>query len=163
MIIDDLIDQFCTYYHSHENKHIFFYYDPSGNNSQANSTLTYAEQVCSLLVKKGWTVQQMTYWHKQEQHDIKHMLWNNIMNDYNQDYPNVRFNSNNCRELLISMQNAPAIQGNKSAIRKDKKSEKKKGFDQAHATHFSDAADVIIVGMFQNKLGDSFIPQAEIR
>jgi hypothetical protein len=162
-IIDDLIDEFCRYYEQHQNKHIFFFYDPSGNNSQANSTMTYADQVSALLIKKGWTIQPMTYWHKQEQHNIKHMLWNNIMNEDNSDYPNVRFNSNNCRELLISMQNAPAVQGNRASIRKDKSSEKRKGFDQAHATHFSDAADVIVVGMFQNKLGDSFIPEAEIR
>lgn len=162
-IIDDLVNDFCDYYSNHINKHIFFYYDPSGNNSQANSTATYAEQVITLLNKKGWTVQSMTYWNKQENHEIKHLLWNNIMNEENEEFPNIRFNSNNCRELLISMQNAPAIQGNKASIRKDKSSEKRKGFDQAHATHFSDAADVIIVGMFQHKLGDTFIPDAMIR
>lgn len=162
-IIDNLINDFCDYYEAHENKHIFFYYDPSGNNQQANSTMTYAEQVCAQLIKRGWTVQTMTYWNKQEMHGIKYLLWNNLLNEQNDEYMNIRFNSNNCRELLISMQNAPTTSSMKNAIQKDKSSERRKRFDQAHATHFSDAADVIIVGMFQHKVGDNYMPSAEIR
>jgi hypothetical protein len=162
-IIDHLIKEFCDYYEAHQNKHLFFYYDPSGNNIQANSTMTYADQVMNQLMKRGWAVQSMTNWNKQEDHSLKHLLWVNIMNEENYDYPGVRFNSNNCRELLISMQNAPTVRGGKDAIRKDKSSERKKGMDQAHATHFSDAADVIVVGMFSHKLSSTFMPLAEIR
>jgi hypothetical protein len=163
LIIDDLINDFCDYYQDHENKHIYFFYDPSGNNSQANSRMTYSDQVESMLVKKGWSVQKMTFWRKQEGHAIKFMLWNNLLNEENSEFPNVRMNGNNCRELLISMQNAPAKMDTKDGILKDKSSERRKGFDQAHATHFSDTADVIVVGMYQNRVSNQFIPLAEIR
>jgi hypothetical protein len=155
-IIDNLIeDEFIPYYKEHTNKLIYMWYDPSGNVSQANSRKTFAEQVAEILRKNGWNVQLMTYWKNNELHDAKYRLWINMLGEKDSALPLVRFNRSNCKELLISMSNASAKAGRDSSIRKDKSSERRKGFDQAHATHFSDAADIVVVGMFLNKIQSS--------
>lgn len=150
--IDDLVDDFCEYYQAHKNKTMRLWYDPSGNNKNANSRLTFAQQVRERLSSKGWTVELMTNWNNQESHEVKYKLWINILSGEDPKYPQVSFNKSNCQELWVSMTNAGAKQGVKAAIQKDKSSERKKGFAQEHATHFSDAADVVIVGMFQHRM-----------
>jgi hypothetical protein len=151
-IIDHLMNDFADYYAAHRNKIVYFWYDPTGNLSVANSKITYAEQAAKILKARGWQVYKMTQGNHNVPHLSKHNLWNKLLDEGNKEYPNVRFNRSNCRELWISMTTAPAKQGKNEAIKKDKSSEGKKGVDQAHATHFSDAADVIMVGKHLNKL-----------
>jgi hypothetical protein len=150
--IDDLVDEFCDYYAGHQHKVMKLWYDPSGNNKNANSRVTFAQQVRERLVLKGWDVELMTKWNNQESHEVKYKLWINVLSGEDPKYPAVSFNKSNCQELWISMTNAGAKQGVKASIQKDKSSERKKGFAQEHATHFSDAADVVIVGMFQHRM-----------
>lgn len=164
LIIDDLVAKFVKYYEHHQNKVLNLWYDPSGNNAQANSKRTYAQQVQELLNAAGWTVNLMTRWNNQESHTLKYRLWQNLLKGTDPKYPIIKINKHNCQELWISMTNAPAKQGYNEAIKKDKSSEKKKGFDQAHATHFSDAADVIVVGMFLHFLNQQqSVPDVSIR
>jgi len=148
-IIDDLIEhQFHPYYKTRKNKVIYFWYDASGNVSQANSRKTYAEQVMAILRSLGWTVRPMTRSNYNEKHDVKYRLMAEILQENNPKYPRIRMNRTNCRELIISIVSAPAKAGTKSKIQKDKRSEKSKVIPQEHATHFSDTFDVIVVGMF---------------
>lgn len=152
-IIENLInDEFVPYYEQHINKKIYLWYDPAGNTSVANARQTYAEEVVDLLTKAGWQVEKMTSPHGfNEQHTLKFKLWNDVLKERDDKYPVVRFNKSNCQELWISMTQAPAKQGNNHAIQKNKNSERNKKVDQAHATHFSDAVDLIVVGMFMDK------------
>lgn len=152
-IIEDLInDEFIPYYEAHINKKIYLWYDPAGNTSVANARLTYAQEVVGLLQSKGWMVETMTSPHGyNEQHTLKYKLWNDILKERDDKYPKIRFNKSNCQELWISMTQAPAKQGSNEAIQKNKNSERNKKMDQAHATHFSDAVDLIITGMFMDK------------
>lgn len=153
-IINDLIAEFVRYYQHHQNKVLFLWYDATGNNRQANASLTYAQEVKQQLEQHGWRVQLMTESRKNESHLTKYQLWNKILGETS-SLPIVRFNRYNCQELWISMTNAPASQGHNEAIRKNKASERNKNLQQEHATHFSDAADVIIVGMFASNLQNS--------
>lgn len=162
--IDDLVDDFCEYYAAHKNKTMRLWYDPSGNNKVANSKITFAQQVAQRLILKGWSVDLMTKWNNQESHEVKYKLWLNILSGEDPKYPAVSFNKSNCQELWISMTSAPAKQGLKVSIQKDKSSEKKKGFAQEHATHFSDAADLVIVGMFEQRMySHSSLPPNQTR
>lgn len=153
-IIDNLIeDEFIPYYEPHENKEIYLWYDPSGNVKVPNSNNTYADEVCDLLRKHGWTVRRLTsptgY---NELHDRKYRLWIDVLQEKKTDiYPVIRINSTNCSELWISLTRSPAKQGLKQAVKKDKGSERSKKIKQEHATHFSDTADFQIVGMYMNR------------
>lgn len=152
-IIDHLIDdEFAPYYRKHRNKKIYLWYDATGNNKQANERRTYAQQLKDKLQEHGWTVQLMTERRDNESHLTKYQLWNALLKGDDPRMPKILFNKSNCNELWISMTTAPAKQGQRSAIQKDKSSERNQKMDQEHATHFSDAADVIIVGMFVHLL-----------
>ena len=152
-IVDDLIDEFVKYYKHHAKKVLHLWYDPTGNLKTATSRKTTAEQVRERLTKKGWRVQLMTQGVMNELHENKYNLWNNILKEEEgENYPKFSMNMRNCKELWISMSNAPAKIGLREAIKKDKSSERNKSVDQAHATHFSDAMDVIIVGMYKDRL-----------
>lgn len=156
-IIDDLIkEEFLPYYepHKNRNKRIYLWYDPSGNVKQANSRLTYAQQARNILVENGWDVQLMTRGQSNESHEKKYLLCNNLFQEADAKYPKIRFNKYNCKELIVSIKLAPAKKGTNVAIQKDKKSEKSKKIPQQHATHFSDAFDVLIVGLYMRLQSD---------
>lgn len=152
-IVDDMIDEFIRYYEGFPTKELYLWYDPTGNIRTANSRDTVAQQVKKRLNDEGWDVYLMTQGSSNELHEHKHNLWNNILKEEQPDvYPKIMFNKSNCNELWISMTNAPAKKGLHDAIKKDKSSERSKKTPAEHATHFSDAADVIITGMFNELL-----------
>jgi hypothetical protein len=73
-----------------------------------------------------------------------------------QGLPAIEINENNCDDLIISLENAPAIPGNKpNTIIKDKRSEKSKTTPQEHATHFSDTLTSHSSGGTASKSSDS--------
>jgi hypothetical protein len=152
LIIDDLVRKFVKYYAPRKNKQIMLWYDPTGNINTANSRITFAEQVVQQLTAAGWQVRSMTTGRANELHESKYNLWNNILKEDSEGYPSFSMNRKNCKELWISMTSAPAIVGRSESIKKDKKSERNKSVQQEHATHFSDAADIVIVGMYKELL-----------
>lgn len=140
------IEQFIPYYQHHRNKRIILWYDRNGNSKLANSKLTFAEQAQKILREAGWEVELMSRG-LDPYHQDKYMLWNVLLAEKSTRLPVIRFNRSKCKHVIISMQNAPAsdIKG----IQKVKKSERKKDFPQEEATHFSDAADIIVYGKFR--------------
>jgi hypothetical protein len=145
-ILDNLFkDEFIPYYQHHGHKVIHFWYDRNGNSKIANSDLTFFEQARNILEDAGWHVIPMSRG-LDPFHQDKFMLWNLLLKEDDNRLPVVRFNKAQCKNLLISMQTAPAK--DLKGITKDKKSERKKDFPQEEATHFSDAADIIVYGKF---------------
>ena len=158
-ILDDVVNDFADYYKHHKEKHVFMWYDSSGNISQANSRRTYAEQARDILFKRGWRVTMMTIGNRNADHSLRYKLWNNILAEENPKYPTIRFNSSNNKELWISMTNTPAKRGRTQIIQKDKSSERKKSVSQQHATHGGDAIDVMVFGKYSHLLtGGGFMP-----
>lgn len=150
-ILDDVIaEEFIPYYEPHKStcNKIYLWYDPSGNVKQANSRKTYAEQAADILKIAGWSVQFMVRNQYNELHEKKFQLCTELFGEEKLKYPRIRFNKSNCKELIKSIELAPAKKGTKVKIQKDKKSERNKKIPQQHATHFSDAFDVLIVGLY---------------
>jgi hypothetical protein len=79
----------------------------------------------------------------------KYLLWNKLVNSNGIDCPLVEFNRHNCKELLVSMLQAPAEQ-KKGKVGKDKTSEKNKNIPQEEATHLSDTADLIVCDLLED-------------
>lgn len=159
-ILDDLMtEEFIPYYKHHRNKVVYMWYDSSGNVGVANSRNTYAEQAKEKLEEAGWVVHLMTITRVNVMHDTKYYVLVKLLKG-EAPYPTVKINKSNCKELLISMTNAPAKMGANETIKKDKSSERKKGLDQSHATHLSDAFDVIMFGMYAHyqESKQDFIP-----
>lgn len=160
-IIDDLAKEFTHYYSPHAQKEVMFYYDRTGDDKQANSRITMAEQFAKVLRNAGWTVHVMSHGEREADHESKHLLWNLILSEREPNAPKIRINRNNCKELIISMENAEAYENSKGAIKKNKKPERNKSLNQAHTTHFSDAADIPIWRLFKNLLNTNRFNVAE--
>lgn len=150
-IADDLVDEVCLYYKPKINKEIFLWYDSNGNHRQANSKYTLAQETRNRFASHGWTCHLMTKGGKNPYHHDKFILYNKILAEDQYGLPRLRINKVNCKNTIISMENAPA-KNPKGEILKDKKSERSKTILAEHATDHSDAVDNIIWGECSGKL-----------
>lgn len=152
-IIDDLIDdEFTPYYSSHGKKVIHLYYDRNGNNRQANSKLTMAEQAIAAFKRNGWKVVVKTPPTLDPPHNEKFVVVNYLLRyGGTKGLPNIRINMHNAYDLTVSLEDAPAKEGSKG-IQKDKSSERSKVIPQEHATHLSDAFDLAIYWRYKDKV-----------
>jgi hypothetical protein len=142
-MIDDVIDNFCNYYQYHRVKTVFFYKDKYGDERQANSSLTYNDQAIKRLQKKGWNVAVIEYAGKEPPHHEKYLMWGNILAEKDPLLPRLRINGNNCKFLIIAMNNTKVVEKD-NKFSKDKSSEhKNSGVPQEEATHSTDAIDKI--------------------
>jgi hypothetical protein len=141
IMIYELVDQFCSYYHHQSNKTVLFYHDRYGDNKLPNDSKSFNEQAVDRLQKNGWSVVHKLHRGMEPPHHDKYLLWGNILKEADIKYPKVRFNGNKCKYTLISMNNTRVIE-KEGKFKKDKSSEKKdSGVLPEEATHFGDAAD----------------------
>jgi hypothetical protein len=145
----DLIIEFIEYYDVHKAScnDIYLYHDRSGYNTQANSTTTLAMDVQIQLEAAGWNVINMTPESNNPDHVLKYRLINALLAEDDYTLPKVRINSDNCPNLIISMENAP-VKLNKDGFEKDKASERSTVIKQEHATHLSDTLDYNLYWQF---------------
>lgn len=157
-IIDDLIDEeFAPYYEDKKraNNVIEFYQDRNGNNKQPNSRFTYAEQAIAALKRNGWKViVKVRKGMENPGHNEKYLVVNYLLRyGGTQGLPVVEINENNCANLIVSLENAPALEGKQpNTVVKDKSSEKSKTLPQEHATHFSDTFDIPIYHRYRKQV-----------
>ncbi len=146
----ELANKFCNYYRHHKCKEVDFHYDPSGNNTNANSVKTFAQEFAEILRSKGWRVIMCSLGKNNIAHSRKHRLWSAVLKERNgmctdDRLKGYRVNRTNCPESIISMANAP-LKVTKGAFEKDKSSERKDDtIAPQHATHFSDCDDIYMV------------------
>lgn len=137
-IIDDLVDNFDGYYKYHENKVLYLWGDKSGNKREANSKLTYFQQIQKRLESKPkrWRVIRKDI--GDIDHLERHRFINIILREEDPRLPRIRINQNNCKDLRIALESA----GMKVTGKKDKSSENpKSGVKPEQSTHGTDAFD----------------------
>lgn len=149
---DDLAHRIGKYYQNHESKYIVLCYDAQGNHKTGNTRNTRAEQFADILRSYGFIVTKMTVVMKNPEHEGKMILWQKLMDDTIDTFPNFRINKTNAKNLFVSMQNTPVRKrGNK--IEKDKTSEQRLPKSKQYlATHLGDSADYIVTTLYLKKL-----------
>jgi hypothetical protein len=142
VMIDELVDNFCTYYQHHRKKELIYFRDRYGDNRQPNAknSKPYNEQAIQRLEKSGWSVTSRQHKGMEPPQHEKYLLWQNILKSDNPIYPKLIFNGKNCKYTLISMNNT-AVREKDGRFEKDKRSEYRKNVLPEEATHFSDAVD----------------------
>ena len=144
VMIDDVIDEFCEYFRFHNDRTVIYYKDKYGDERQANSTKTYNQQAIDRLKRKGWNVILKEEKAKEPPHHEKYLLWSNVFKENNDKFPIVRINGNNCKYLVIAMQNTK-VKEKDGKFAKDKSSENSKSSTPVEeATHSTDAADKLL-------------------
>lgn len=147
--IQDLANKFCDYYQYHKDKFVNLPYDQTAYAGHGAFDSTYLDEFINVLQNRGWTVNSINIG-QTKQHEFRYLLWNDILAESGK-YSPIRFNAHNTEYLVISMLQAPVKQG-KRGFEKDKSSEKDRiNTPQEEATHFSDAADTLVVWKFGNE------------
>ena len=137
--------KFCNEYKGHRNT-VQVYGDRNGNNKQANSELTYYEQILRMLRANKFNCELMVRNRLDPFHQLKHFVINQLLRENDKNLPRIRINQNKCKSTIISLQATPIT----SDFKKDKSSEKDTSLPQEKATHFSDAFDNYYVVKYQH-------------
>jgi hypothetical protein len=150
-LLDDLfIEQFIPYYYPHQEKVIYLYGGHDGNNRLPNSSKTLFQQVEDLLREHGWSVHLMTRGAAATHYD-KYLLINAMLKGHSK-LPVIRINEHNNQDLIVSLERAEARESvNGNGVDKNKSSERNQSILQQHATHMSDAFDIPLLSMFNDK------------
>jgi len=161
VMILDLVDQVCAYYHHHPTKSILYFKDKYGDSRQPNvkNSQSYNDQAIERFVYHKWKVEIKSHKGQEPPQHDKHLLWINILKGQDIRYPKVIFNGKNVKFTLISMNNTKVIERN-GKFDKDKSSERSKKILPEEATHFGDAADKRIwtkYGNIINKRSTTFV------
>lgn len=139
----DVVQDFCDYYSEHQKKEVNYFYDHTAVHKDAVRTTTYAEEVQKVLIKNGWKV-NMIYCGQAPKHETKKLFFEILFKEQPpMKYPRVRLNLDNCKYLIVSIEQAEAIDG-RDGQKKDKSSEKKLKVPEEEATHGSDAFDTLV-------------------
>lgn len=149
-LISLLVDDLAEAYKGHKNL-VEIWGDRNGNNRQANSALTYYEEIMAMLRKKGFhPVLKVQPGLLDPAHITRHYVANRLLSGKEKSVPKVLINQNKCKPLIISLQTAPVT----IDFKKDKKSEDpKSGTAPEHATHFSDCFDNYYVKKYLTRFG----------
>lgn len=154
LTLHDLATKFCDYYEAKTLKHVNFYYDHTAMYKDAARTTTFADEMSSCLIKRGWTVNRI-YVGQAPKHATKFLFFSIAhREDGTTNLPALRYNKNNCEKLIISIEQAGAVEGSEGT-EKDKRPERKEKQDQTEATHHSDAHDTLIYFKFRSRLNTS--------
>lgn len=158
-ILSDLIDEFCDYYDHHNCKEVHYYYDHTAVGTDSSRLESLSDIVTDQLVKRGWRVFRHNIG-QQPRHDTRYRMWGAVLKESDAKFKPVRFNRENCKSVLTSMQLA-GVRVGKNGFEKDKRSEANKAIPQEDATHLSDAMDTLYIGKFQFNYGYA-VPMTEI-
>lgn len=154
--IKDNAKKFCDYYAAHAKKEIWFYYNNTAIAENAIGTQTFAEEYAEVFRANGWSVRLVYVGQAWSHAYLYNFLGKLFIGD--SQMPKISFNAHRCSDLIISMEMAPVKQKEKE-FAKDKASEKSKLVKPEHATHFSEAFDTLMQGMFTEVLQKKrFIP-----
>ena len=146
---ESLLLSWCVYYKPHRNKVITYWYDQTAKGKDPRVAEYYIE-VSKTLRAHGWVVIEMDIG-AQPSHDDRYKFFKIAHGEQHPDLPKFRYNRNNAKWLIISINNADMIQGRKG-FEKKKADEKNHDIDQRTTTHFSDAGDTVGVGKYGHLL-----------
>lgn len=156
----ELVNDFCDYYQSHNNKTVIFYYDATalGSNFAVNDQ-DFHWVVVDEFEKRGWEVESV-YLGAPMRHDEKYLLINRGFAGQQRLMP--IFNRQNNDDLILAMQSAGVVRG-RNGFRKDKGGEKLAESEEdllEHRTDGTDAFDTLYIGC--EKFPQSSTPMASI-
>ena len=150
-VLDDLIDDFCTYYKHHDTHHVNYFYDHTANVTDSTRLETLADLVTKRLEHNNWQVTRIDIG-QQPMHATRYRMWEIVLSERDERFIPVRFNKINCESVLTSMQQT-GVRVGKNGWEKDKRTEQNSAVKPEDAPHLGDAMDTLYIGKFNTRYG----------
>lgn len=144
--MEQAVDKWSNYYRYMKNRTVYFWFD----HTILDVRHRLLEDIIEALQKRGWVVHKC-YIGKTDGHTTRYTAIQTVMQENGGSDWIVRFNRDNCKDLLLSMYQAPSIESERG-FKKNKKSERDSNFPANEATHYSDAWDTLFVGLVYSKV-----------
>ena len=119
-ITDDVVKEFCRYYKTHKNKIVYLYGGSDGNKRIYNSHNTLYQDIERILHEHGWIAINQSQ-PREIHHQDKYIFYNQYLSENFDHLPYLRINKENCKELIISMEEADVLP---DQFKKDKRPER---------------------------------------
>jgi len=144
--LTDVVNDWCDYYHYHPRKDVIYYYDSTAIASTPMGVESFADEVISVLTKRGWNVHG-EYIGQPMKHQLKHNHIDRALKG-DPEYLFPSFNKHNNEYLWLAMEQTGIKQG-RNGFEKDKDLEKKLDSPDSpdeYKTHITDAWDTLFIG-----------------
>ncbi len=142
--MEDGIALLCEKYKDHQKKVVHYIYDHTAIARNPLKT-TYFSEFIRMFEVRGWHVIPH-YIGSAPDHDIKFEIIKRILETEGDNA--VMFNEIEAAQLLVSMENTPA-KLSKGKTEKDKSSETNPDWPPEDSTHFGDAFDMLVYGVYE--------------
>ncbi len=150
-VLDDLIDEFCTYYHYHDQHSVNYYFDNTAKVTDATRLHSLSDAVVERFRHNGWYVNSIDIG-QQPMHETRYRMWEAVLKERDERFMPIRFNREGCEALLVSMQQTKTRQG-KNGFEKDKRTELNSSVKPQDAPHLGDALDTLYIGKYKHDYG----------
>lgn len=148
--LNELVDKFHKRYGQHGFKFVRLWGEPRGHDKQATGPSIY-ETLRKLFEAKGWMVEIRAHAGRTTNHLERHHAINDLLAETFPGLPKIRFNEENCKDVIIAMQTTEITPD----FRKNKSKEKLRDFPQEHAPHYTDTVDYYLMDKHGWQLEDS--------
>lgn len=142
----ELVADFCDYYKEHKKKYVRLWGEPRGNDRQPDSEPLF-HRARSYFESHGWTA-EICATHIAADHVARYNLMSTLFDESDDNYPIVRINANNCKNLILVLQTTDI----KDDLKKDKHKEKDPNFPQEQAPHLGDCLDNFMTQCYNHLL-----------
>lgn len=145
--------EFNTYYKYYYLKEVIIYYDHTHIAENPVSDENPLDEFTDELEAMGWNVTRY-FIGVTPSYRKRYMLWGHLFNGHpisEREFYSVMFNKDNTTVMRTAFETTKTLLGGKTGFEKDKRMEKKEGFNQQEAPHYTDATDTLIVGMIKRR------------
>lgn len=143
----ELVNDICTTYKSHKTKTARIWGEPRGHDKRPDGPPLF-ESVKRYFNANGWQVEVVVPpGYKTDAHVDRRQFMNEVLEEERPDLPKLRFNEDECKNMIIVMQTVVANEKGQ----KIKTMEKDRDYPQEHAPHFSDLTDYYMILKYSSK------------
>lgn len=147
--LEECVRKFIFYYRNRKNKTVNYYHDHTSIQGDAAGRQYFRDRVVNLLQKYGWSV-DVRYLGQLKQQTVRYSLFQKIWGNES-NLPNLLINKPKCEELVEAIRRTETKSGRGDSMKKDKERiERDKNYPQEYAPHFTEAMDILIVGVFRD-------------
>lgn len=148
----NLVDDFCHTFRNQREKRVALWGDRTGLNANEIDEANLFDKIKARLESHGWEVEIKVSYTDSALHKSRYNFMNDVFDEAIIDYPRLKINALTCPNLIVSLDTTRVDDD----FKKDKKDERKAGFNQSYAPHLTDTLDYKMFNKYRYLLDDDY-------